>query len=120
LWQPALRPRSRLDPVWAVAASAIALLVAGGAFVVIAEAQGLTTAASESVVTVAAIEGTSITDKHDPPAIRYRVRLGDGSEARFASSHAYPVGTRLKAMVARGRITNRALVSGPYVPLSDE
>ena len=120
LWQPAPQPRSKVDSAGTVVVVLAALAVVGCLFVVMGEGQFLTTPATESLVTVAAIAGTSHGDEHHPPTIRYEVRLEDGSIARFASSHTYPVGTRLKAMVARGRVTNRVVVSGPYVALPAE
>jgi hypothetical protein len=88
--------------------------------VVFGEAQFLATPATETSLTITGLESTNPADEHHAAKFHYRVRLPDGSSARFASSDIYPPGTRLRAMVSRGLLTRRVLVTPPYVALQAE
>ena len=112
LWRPAReRRRSAAEIVLtAVGITAVSLIL--GIFVF--EGHLLSTPATAMAVTITAIESASHADEEPAGSITYRVSLADGSQARFTSSRSYAVGTRLVAMVARGRLTGRIIVTAPY------
>lgn len=116
LWRPSPRRMPRSEIVLVV----VGFVIVAALAVVLGEPQFLSTPATETPLTITGVESTDPAGKHQAAKIHYQVRLPDGSGARFASSHVYPLGTRLRAMVAHGLITKRVLVTPPYVALPDE
>lgn len=118
LWRPA-RERRR---------SAITILLGGLAMVVmgavasfpVVEKAFLSTPAHATPVTITAIENASHADEETPMYFHYVVTLPDGSSGRFASQTPHRPGEHLMAMVSRGRLTGRIIVSAPYVALERE
>jgi len=76
--------------------------------------------ATETPVTIIAIESVSDADAYTTRSVTYRVSLADGTQATLASPRTHKSGTRLVAMVSRGRITGRIFVTSPYRVLPDE
>lgn len=113
LWRPAPeKPHSALQ----VALIAVSGLVGMAAVaVVLFESPALSGPATATPVTITAIESVHHGDEDSPSYIVYRVSLPDGRMARFSSQRTHPPGTRLVAMVSRGRLTGRTFVASPYV-----
>jgi hypothetical protein len=84
------------------------------------EGQFLIGPATATAVTIMAIEAISHADEDSPGYIIYKVSLPDGRFARFTSQRTHRPGTRIKAMVSRGRLTGRTIVTSPYVVLPAE
>jgi hypothetical protein len=96
------------------------LLSMTGAGILLLEGLILSGPATATPVTIVAIESISPSDDDSPGYITYGVRLPDGTKARFISARTHKPGTRLMAMVSRGRVTGRTIVSSPYAVLPIE
>jgi hypothetical protein len=118
LWRSAKdRRRSPLE----VSLTALGMLVVASGFgALLLEGHFLSGPATATRVTITAIESVSHADENSPGYITYKVSLPDGRSARFTSSQTHRPGTRLMAMVSRGRLTGRTIVTSPYVVLPDE
>jgi len=79
----------------------------------------LVTPAQATSVTVVRIEN-SLQTGEGPLYFRYAVTLPDGSQGRLWSEHLFKAGTRLSAMISRGRLTGRTIVKPPYRLLEKE
>ena len=118
LWRPAReRRRSRLEI--GLTATGV-LVVVSGLGALLLEGQFFGGPATATPVTITAIESVSHADEDSPGYITYRVSLPDGGLARLTSPRTHRPGTRLKAMVSRGRFTGRTIVASPYIVLPDE
>ncbi len=117
LWRPD-RERRRSTLTIVLTALSVAL---GAALLTIFLFEGhfLASPATATPVTITAIESTSHADEDPPMHIIYRVSLPDGTHARLSSARVHRPGTRLVAMVSRGRFTGRIMVAPPYVVLPE-
>jgi hypothetical protein len=79
----------------------------------------LSAPATATPVTIVAIESISHAAEDSPGYLTYRVALPDGRFARFTSERTFRPGTRVMAMVSRGWVTKRIIVTSPYVVLPD-
>jgi hypothetical protein len=70
--------------------------------------------ATATRVTITGIERIAHADENSSGYTIYTVRLPDGSHALFGSPRTHAAGTRLVAMVSRGRLTGRPFVTAPY------
>jgi hypothetical protein len=64
-------------------------------------------------VLVIAVESVAHPDEETPRYFHFRVRLPDGTQARFSSQQLFRVGDSLIVMYARGRLTGRVNLSTP-------
>jgi hypothetical protein len=118
LWRPAReRRRSPLE----IGLTALGMVVVtSGLGALLLEGHFFTGPATATPVTITAIVSVSHADEDSPGYITYNVSLPDGRPARFTSPQTYRPGTRLMAMVSRGRLTGRTIVASPYIVLPDE
>jgi hypothetical protein len=115
LWRPP-ENRRRSATTIAISALALAFLGAVGTFPAV-ESHFLATPAEPTAVTVGWIENAEHADEETPMYFHYVVTLPDGSRGRLASEHLFKPGDRLVAMISRGRVTGRTIISPPYLPL---
>jgi hypothetical protein len=117
LWQPPRKKRmSRLEVGLTVGLLVIALGTLGFHAL---DSPWLAGAATTMPVTIVAVQNSAPSEGRLQLRITYEVRLPDGTHARLSSGSMHAPGTRLTAMVARSRITGRAVVGPPYVVLPD-
>ena len=117
LWQPAEKPTSVLQ---VALIAVVGLLGIAAVAVVLFESLAFSGPATATPVTITAIEAATHAREESPSRFVYRVSLADGRTARLASERAHQPGTRLVAMVSRGRLTGRTFVASPYVVEPDE
>ena len=118
LWRP--RRERRRSPLEIGLPALGMLVVASGLAALLLEGHFFSGPATATPVTITAIESVSHANEDSLGYITYRVSLPDGRLARLTSPRTHRPGTRLMAMVSRGRLTGRTIVASPYVVLPDE
>ncbi len=118
LWRPA---RERRRSTLQIVLIGLGITAVGCALGVLALESLLFSGPAEATpVTITAVETAAHAGENSPGHFVYRVRLPDGSHARFESPRTHRVGTRPRARVSKGRITGRTFVMSPYAVLPDE